>query len=109
MKTDKINFVSILLILLLIIKAIYDSMRALKMNDTHLLTNILVAPILAIMIYLLFTYLIKHPHLLVTTSLSDFENSNQIKERKNVIYWKDYYYIFRLIILLVIGILYFFT
>ena len=79
------------------------------MNDTHLLTNILVAPILAIIIYLTFTYLIKNPHLLVKKSLSDFENPNLNEEKKKAIYWKDYYYYYRLVILLVIGILYFFT
>lgn len=108
MKKNKINIISIFILSFIIIKAIYKSINTLKMNDNQPLTNILVAPILASIVFLLFTYLIKNPHLLVKKSLSDFENTNQKEQKENIIYWRDYYYYFRLIILLIIGVIYFF-
>ena len=104
MKKDKfywLTICSLVLVILNIAYALHKSYPAVSNIDA---IDVWALPLLSILIYLLLSYFIKNPHLLVKKTLADYENPEKASNAAAIEQWKKIYYYLRLAIILFITI-----
>ncbi|MER3472126.1 MAG: hypothetical protein C4330_12605 [Chitinophagaceae bacterium] len=103
--TSIITVITIILLPLIIILGIWKTNLAISTGNSFIFSDIWVAPILSLFLFILLTYFINNPKFLVKKTLAEIENQNH-QSGDAIQKWKIIYYYLRLILIVFIGVLY---
>ncbi|MBS1572098.1 MAG: hypothetical protein JST62_06880 [Bacteroidetes bacterium] len=106
MKNKFLQLTSITTFLLILSMFTYAFFK-IKKNGFFVNIELLIVPIVSIALYLLLTFFIKNPKLLVKKSLAQIENPN-LENTDTIEKWKTIFYYLRFFLILFISFLFFF-
>lgn len=103
--TSIITIITISLLLIIISFAVWRTKKVFSTGNSVAFSDIWVAPILSILLFILLTFFINNPKFLVKKSLLEIENGS-IQSGNTIQKWKIIYYYLRLILIAFVTVLY---
>ena len=97
---------NLLTVFILIVSVMMVAYKYLIGTSDH---TIWILPVLSILVYVLLTYLIKHPALLIKKTRLQLENPETYPVDEALSWWKKFYYLFRFAIAVMILVVIYFV